>query len=87
MNFNSYIFPNPSLHFVYGQTVGFWSNQIPLRVKLQKDRKTKFLFLLKLGIKVCQMFTEIYTHFNPLQKTVKYYFTSNLSEGLKRYVG
>jgi hypothetical protein len=31
-------------------------------------------------------YREIHT-FNPLQKTVKYYFTSNLSEGLKRYVG
>jgi hypothetical protein len=31
-------------------------------------------------------YREIYT-FNPLQKTVKYYFTSNLSLGLKWYVG
>jgi hypothetical protein len=61
--------------------VGFWSNQIPLRIKLRKDRKIKILLLLKLGIKVYQMITERYTHFNPLQKN---YFTSNLSEGLKR---
>jgi hypothetical protein len=30
-------------------------------------------------------YREIHT-FNSLQKTVKYYFTSNLSEWLKRYV-
>jgi hypothetical protein len=71
----------------YALTIGFWSNQIPLRLQLRKDRKIKILFLLKLRIKVCWMITERYTHFNPLQKTVKYYFTSNLSEGLKRYVG
>jgi hypothetical protein len=69
-----------------GNDVGFWSNQIPLMLKLRKDRKINFLLLLKLGIKVCWMITERYTHFNSLQKTVKYYFTSNLSEGLKRYV-
>jgi hypothetical protein len=67
--------------------VGFWYNQIPLRLKLRKDRNTKILLLLKLGIKICRMITERYTHFNTLQKTVKYYFTSNLSEGLKRYIG
>jgi hypothetical protein len=67
--------------------VGFWSNQIPLRLKLQKDRKINFFFLFKLGIKVCRMITKRYIHFNPLQNTIKYYFTSNLSEGLKRYVG
>jgi hypothetical protein len=31
-------------------------------------------------------YREIQT-FNPLQKTVKYYFTSNLKLGLKWYVG
>jgi hypothetical protein len=31
-------------------------------------------------------YREIHT-FNPLQKTIKYYFTSNLSLGLKWYVG
>jgi hypothetical protein len=66
--------------------LGFWSKQIPLSFKLRKDRKTKILLILKLGIKICRMITERYTYFNPLQKTVKYYFTSNLSEGLKRYV-
>jgi uncharacterized membrane protein len=70
-----------------GVTVGFWSNQIPLKLNLRKDRETKFLFLLKLGFKICQMITESYTHFNPLQNIVKYYFTSNLSERLKRYIG
>jgi hypothetical protein len=40
--------------------VGFSSNQIPLRFKLRKDRKTKFLLLLNVGI------TERYIHFNPL---------------------
>jgi hypothetical protein len=60
-----------------GPNVGFWFNQIPLRLKLRKDRKTKILLLLKLGNKVCRMITE----------TIKYYFTSNLSEGLKLYVG
>jgi hypothetical protein len=49
-----------------GDIVGFWFNQIPLRLKLRKDRKIKILLLLKLGIKVCQMITERYTHFNPL---------------------
>jgi hypothetical protein len=67
--------------------VGFWSNQISLGLKLRKDRKTKILLLFKLGIKVCRMISERYIYFNPLQKIEKYYFTSNLSEGLKRYVG
>jgi hypothetical protein len=31
-------------------------------------------------------YREIQT-FNPLQKTAKYYFTSNLSLGLKWYIG
>jgi hypothetical protein len=67
--------------------VGFWSNQISLKFKLRKDRKIKILLLLKLGIKICRVITERYIHFNPLQKTIKYYFTSHLSVGLKRYVG
>jgi hypothetical protein len=46
--------------------VGFWSNQIMLRLKLRKDRKIKILLLLKIGIKVCQMITERYIHFNSL---------------------
>jgi hypothetical protein len=69
------------------ESVGFWSNQISLSLKMRKDRKIKNLLLLKLGIKVCRMITERYIHFNPLQKTVKYYFISNLNEVLKRYVG
>jgi hypothetical protein len=68
-------------------SVGFWFDQISLRLKLRKDRKTIFFLLLKLEIKVCRMVTERYIYFNPFQKDVKYYFTSNLSEGLKRYVG
>jgi hypothetical protein len=71
---------------LYAVIVGFWSNQIMLRLKLQKDRKIKILLLFKLEIKICRMITERYIHFNPLQKIVKYYFTSNLSEGLKRCV-
>jgi hypothetical protein len=45
-----------------GYHVGFRSNQIPLRVKLWKDHRIKFLLLLKLGIKVCRMITERYVH-------------------------
>jgi hypothetical protein len=67
--------------------LGFGPIKILLRLKLRKDRKTKILLPLNLGIKVCQIITERYIHFNPLQKTAKYYFTSNLREGLKRYVG
>jgi hypothetical protein len=77
----------PITIFIWGGIiVCFWSNQISLRLKLQKDRKIKILLLLKLGIKVCRMIIERYIRFNPLQKTVQYYFTFNLSEGLNRYV-
>jgi hypothetical protein len=44
------------------KTIGFWNAQIPLILKLRKDRRTICLFLLKLGIKVCRMITERYTH-------------------------
>jgi hypothetical protein len=63
--------------------LGFGPTKILLKLKLRKDHKTKNLLLLKLGIKVYRMITERYIHFNPLQKTVKYYFTSNLSERVK----
>jgi hypothetical protein len=42
--------------------VGFWNVQIPLMLKLRKDRRTKFLLLLKLGIKVCRIIAERYRH-------------------------
>jgi hypothetical protein len=63
--------------------LGFGPTKILLKLKLRKYRKIKNLLLLKLGIKVCRMITERYIYFNPLQKTVKYYFTSNLSERVK----
>jgi hypothetical protein len=43
-------------------TVGFWNAQIPLMIKLRKDRRTKILLLLKLGNKVCRIITERYIH-------------------------
>jgi hypothetical protein len=44
-----------------GIPVGFWSNQILLMLKLRKDRKTKFVLLLKLEIKVYRMnYRELY---------------------------
>jgi hypothetical protein len=45
-----------------GEIVGFWNAQIPLMLKLQKDRRIKFLLLLKLGIKVCWIIIERYIH-------------------------
>jgi hypothetical protein len=42
--------------------VGIRNAQIPLMLKLRKDRRTKFLLLLKLGIKVCRIITESYRH-------------------------
>jgi Reverse transcriptase (RNA-dependent DNA polymerase) len=42
--------------------VGFCNAQISLVLKLRKDRRTKILLLLKLGIKVCRIITERYKH-------------------------
>ena len=42
--------------------VGIRNAQIPLMLKLRKDRRTKILLLLKLGIKVCRIITESYRH-------------------------
>jgi hypothetical protein len=42
--------------------VGIRNAQIPLILKLRKDRRTKILLLLKLGIKVCRIITESYRH-------------------------
>jgi hypothetical protein len=47
------------VHVVY---VGIRNAQIPLMLKLRKDRRTKILLLLKLGIKVCRIITESYRH-------------------------
>jgi hypothetical protein len=41
---------------------GIRNAQIPLMLKLRKDRRTKNLLLLKLGIKVCRIITESYRH-------------------------
>jgi hypothetical protein len=43
-------------------SVGIRNAQIPLMLKLRKDRRTKILLLLKLGIKVCRIITESYRH-------------------------
>jgi hypothetical protein len=45
-----------------GVAVGFWNVQISLMLNLRKDRRTKNLLLLKLGIKVCRIITERYRH-------------------------
>jgi hypothetical protein len=45
-----------------GLCVGIQNAQIPLMLKLRKDRRTKILLLLKLGIKVCRIITERYRH-------------------------
>jgi hypothetical protein len=42
--------------------VGIRYAQISLMLKLRKDRRTKILLLLKLGIKVCRIITERYRH-------------------------
>jgi hypothetical protein len=42
--------------------VGFWNAQIPLMLNLRKDRRTNFLLLLKLGIKVCRIIIERYKY-------------------------
>jgi hypothetical protein len=54
----------PNIHYIGCgiHPIGFWNAQIPLMLKLRKDRRTKILLLLKLGIKVCRMITERYTH-------------------------
>jgi hypothetical protein len=43
-------------------SVGIRNAQISLMLKLRKDRRTKILLLLKLGIKVCRIITESYRH-------------------------
>jgi hypothetical protein len=50
------------LKLLYQIIVGIRNAQIPLMLKLRKDRRTKILLLLKLGIKVCQIITESYIH-------------------------
>jgi hypothetical protein len=50
------------LPFLDKNGVGIRNAQIPLMLKLRKDRRTKFLLLLKLGIKVCRIITESYKH-------------------------
>jgi hypothetical protein len=51
------------MKFLYGgMPDGFWNAQIPLMLKLRKDRRIKFLLLFKLGIKVCRIITERYKH-------------------------
>jgi hypothetical protein len=42
--------------------VGIRNAQIPLMLKLRKNRRTKKLLLLKLGIKVCRIIIESYRH-------------------------
>jgi hypothetical protein len=44
------------------KAIGIRNAQIPLMLKLRKDRRIKFLLLLKLGIKVCRIITERYRH-------------------------
>jgi hypothetical protein len=53
---------NDSRRAKHENGVGIRNAQIALMLKLRKDRRTKILLLLKLGIKVCRIITESYRH-------------------------
>jgi hypothetical protein len=72
LNFRSFSI-NVRITFRHDLSVGFWNAQISLMFKLRKDRRIKFLLLLKLGIKVCRIITERYRHLILYKRWLKWY--------------